>query len=104
MLLDFDSINQIFYFTAYKALLVIGILLQICSYIMPWISEKIMQKNARSHAQNGSIALMMHKNIVPCSLLFVGVFFVSLVAFFESDYVLFVAQFLLFAILYPRKG
>lgn len=120
MLLDFDIIDQIFCFTRYKALLVIGIFLQICSCIIPWMSEKIIQSSARHIAQsevqnevqsntrgkvqNESIALMMNKGIVRCSLLFLGVFFVSLVAFLESDYVLFVAQFLLFALLYPRKG
>lgn len=111
MMLGFDTMIQTFWITGHKALLVIGIFLQIFSCIMSLVSEKIMNSNARSkmssnvHSQvrNKNIACMINTGSVRRLLLFIGTLFVSLVAFLESDYILFVAQFLLFIVLYPRK-
>lgn len=100
MMLGFDTIDQAFWVTGHKALLVIGIVLQIFSCLMPLMSEKIMRSNVR----NKNIALMINTDIVRHVVLLIGVFFVSLVAFLESDYILFVAQFLLFIVLYLRKS
>lgn len=86
-------------FTWDKIIIIVGIFLQIFSSFMPLLSEKIVPNKTR----NKNFSFMSNKVIVRRSLLFLGVFFVSLVVLFESDYVLFVAQCLLFFVLYPKN-
>ena len=99
--------SQILHFFAWdKALLVIGVLLQIISYFMPFIEERVVLLNEKiipHKAHNKNFSFMGNNVIVRRTLLFLGVFFVSVVVLFESDYTLFIAQCLLFSFLYPKS-
>ena len=91
--------DQIYFgFNVYTLFFVLGICLQLFSCIVPFVTEKIMIYNA----ENKDFSFIINKVIVRRSLLFIGTCFVGLVALFESDYVFFVAQCLLFFLLFPK--
>lgn len=105
-LLNVGTMNQISHFFAWdKSFLILGLSLQIFSCFMPFMSflsltnERLMSYRTR----NRNFSFMINEVIVRRVLLFLGVFLVSLVVLFESDYTLFIAQCLLFPFLYPKS-
>lgn len=89
-----------------KIFLVCGILLQIIVCFMVFSGKENLgnkQNKSLENTQKKSFSFIMNKVILYRLLLLLGMLCVNMVAIFESDYILFVGQCLLFALMYPAN-
>lgn len=98
-MLNIETIPLLFFaFAEPRIVLLIGILFQVMACLIAFAGNKNPEK-----VQKKSFSFRMNKVSICRLLLLFGMACVSVVTLFESDYILFTGQCLLFALLYPRK-